>query len=256
MIINACAISDIGSFRNKNEDNFYLSDEFVDGAQYKKTTLRNAESLICSVCDGMGGEHKGDLASKIAVNTLQENISGIINDKYSINSINDLYLKANRNVFLSNEHKNRIMGTTMSLLCIFNHSFIASNVGDTRIYHYTDGSLFQLSRDHTKEQLLIDIGLIIDKNSNDNHMLTQFIGIDSEEMIIEPYIVTGSINRNDMFLLCSDGLYDHIPNEDIIRIISANHNVDTVAQMLIDKAKNNGSNDNITVIVISVSKLR
>lgn len=254
MIINACAISDIGNFRDKNEDNYFLANECVDGASLKKTVLKNTESLICSVCDGMGGEHKGDLASKIAVNTLQENVSAIIDDKYSFNSINDLYLKANRNVFLSNEHRNCIMGTTMSLLCIFNRSFIVSNVGDTRIYHCSNSSIVQLSQDHTQAQMLLNAGLAVDKNSNYNHVLTQFIGMNCEEMIIEPYIIEGTINNEDIFLLCSDGLYDYVSNEEINRIVSKNNNIECVAQMLVDEAKNNGSNDNITVIVVSVSK--
>lgn len=253
MIINACAISDIGNIRDKNEDNYYLSNECVDGAPFRKTVLENESSLICSVCDGMGGEHKGELASKIAVATINENISSIIDGEYSADSINELFLKANDNVFCISEKENRLIGTTMSLLCIYENLFVASNVGDSRIYHYSNGSLIQLSHDHTKAQLLIDVGLPVDKNSNYNHVLTQFIGIDTEEMIIEPYIVKGKISSNDMFLLCSDGLYDYISNEDIESIFSRNLGVDTITQMLVDTAKNNGSTDNVTAIVISVS---
>lgn len=254
MIINVCAISDVGNFRDKNEDNYFLANECVDGVNFKKTVLKNSESLICSVCDGMGGEHKGDLASKIAVNTLKENISAVIENKYCRDTINDLFLKANRNVFLSNKHKNRIMGTTMSLLCIYNNSFVASNVGDTRIYHYSNDSIVQLSQDHTQAQMLLNAGLFVDESSNHNHILTQYIGIDTDEMIIEPYIVEGTITNKDIFLLCSDGLYDYVSNEDIKRIIKMNDEVDFAAQMLVDEAKRNGSDDNITVIVVSVNK--
>lgn len=254
MIINACAISDIGNVRSKNEDNYYLKKRFVNGAQYRKTVLKNTKSLICSVCDGMGGERRGDIASKIAVETIKENANKLAHEKYTIESINDLYLKVNQNVIVSNNKNDGMMGTTMSLLCVSNHSFIASNVGDTRIYCFSKGTLSQLSCDHTRGQLLAKAGLKVDKTGDDNHVLTQFIGINSNEMIIEPHIVTGTVKNNDVFLLCSDGMYDYVSNKDIAKIVSLNCRVDITAQMLVDEAKKNNSNDNITVAVICVSK--
>ena len=252
MIINACAISDIGNVRENNEDNYLLANEYVDGNSLKKTKLFGAKFLVCSVCDGMGGEYNGKAASKIAVSTIRKNTFLLKLGKFKESAIKKLYFKANRSVFRSNTNTKCTMGTTMALLCINKGEYFASNVGDSRIYRYSQGILTQLSNDHTRAQFLINAGLSVDTNSSHNHVLTQYVGMDDNEMIIEPFITQGPINENDIFVLCSDGLYDYVSNNDIVHVLSSNPKLDDAAQLLVSLAKANGSTDNITVILANV----
>ena len=241
------ADSNVGNIRTKNEDNYYLNGATSDSSG--GTHIEKTNRFICAVCDGMGGEFAGEVASEIAVNTIAEYAALIEKSDYSDSSITDALMHANSKICEEIRNVGRDMGTTVAMLCFNNGKIVCSNIGDSRIYKLTNGIFNRISKDHTKEQLLIDAGLSV-ASENDKHILTQHLGIAPENMLIEPYIFTDTAQSGDIYLLCSDGLYDMV-GENMISLILQSEFPDKIkVDSLIQEALNNGGHDNVTVMLI------
>lgn len=254
LIISACAISDAGNIRSKNEDNFYLNGEIVDCDNHKIASAKS-KKLICAVCDGMGGEYAGEIASRIAVQAIDDNIKALDDSDFSVDAIEATIESANSAICDEMSAVGRTMGSTLAMLCFDNGKLIITNIGDSRVYRFSDKTLVQISRDHTKEQFMIDSGLDRDKiDPSFSHILTQHLGIKPSDMVLEPYIVADEAINKDVYLLCSDGLYDMVDDYDIATILYQNDNIENAAKKLVNTAKANGGVDNITVIVLKVQR--
>ncbi|MCL2628928.1 MAG: serine/threonine-protein phosphatase [Oscillospiraceae bacterium] len=240
--IEAAAITHVGSVRNNNEDNY-----FVNG-RYKSDSSVNTEafadkndhtSYTYAVCDGMGGESYGELASLIAVATLAKyqktNIRKTIADY--IRNANDFICD------LIRKNNKRRSGTTIALLNIQNGTAIAYNIGDSRVYFYRKGMLFLVSQDH----------VYTDENSKNK--LTQYLGIFPSEMNIEPYVSDEfKLKKGDVFVLCSDGLTDMVTDDELVDILSEEKDPATVTvKKLAGKSQDKGGRDNVTVVVVKIN---
>ncbi|MBP9988988.1 MAG: serine/threonine-protein phosphatase, partial [Ruminococcus sp.] len=243
MKIEYCILSDKGKIRNENQDRIFVSDEgiFNNNKEYlfvhRKSDVKNG--TVFAVFDGIGGELCGSDASQIAVDTM---ISECKNNK--ICNMVDLCFKMNRNIcefMFTNRIKS--MGTTAAMLQLFNDEFKICNIGDSRIYAYSNNELFQLTTDHT-----VNIG-----RAKKRRVLTQFLGIPETEFEIKPFECDYNYSSNDIFLVCSDGLTDLVKDEKIKDIISSN-DLSSACEKLYRLAIQNGGRDNISIILCKLLK--
>jgi len=251
------AITHVGNVRSNNEDNYYVNGKFkkdnnVPTEGYTDTSIR--DSYIYAVCDGMGGEYFGEIASMIAVAVLGEYQHTDM--RYTILD----YIDRTNGIICGEieKHNGVRSGTTLALLYIYGNKAISFNLGDSRVYLLRKRELFLLSEDHTEAQRMVDMGIITEEEAkfhSSKNRLTQHFGIFPEELIIEPYVSDEiKIKKNDIFLLCSDGLTDMVSDDEIRIILSMDH-MDTVgiAKKLSAAADAYGGKDNTTVVVIKAT---
>ena len=251
MKINSYAACVTGRRRQNNEDNVFLCGQYrgdVSAAEFF-APYDGCEPFLCAVCDGMCGEQSGETASLEAVRTL----TGYMND---FDARGGEYIAAANAAVVAHESDGEHMGTTVCTLFISGGRAHVCNIGDSRVYLKRGGALYQLSRDHTQAQQMCDHGVISDGDIAANphrHVLTQYIGIPPEEMLIEPAVAEPfDAAAGDIFLLCSDGLTDMLGDEEIYRILSSGGNAEKLALELINAAMSAGGKDNTSVIVARI----
>ena len=255
MRIECTAITHIGLVRTSNEDNYYVNGKCktnhdVAAEGYSDDIKR--DTYLYAVCDGMGGESYGELASMIAVKTLTRYQTTDIR-----RSITEYIKRSNRYICDELAKFGARSGTTLALLYFFKNKAVSYNIGDSRVYLSRKGDLYLLSEDHTEAQRLINMGLLNEEEAaahDSRNKLTQHLGISSKEMIIEPYISEEiRVKRNDIFMICSDGLTNMLTDDDI-GIIMSQYDLDTsdIAKELASAAQEYGGRDNTTVIVIRI----
>lgn len=256
LLIEAC--SNKGCVRSNNEDNLYINGKTL---QKKKVNYDFLHSEICdkeqqmyAVCDGMGGTDYGEVASMAAVNALsemQKNCHNIPFDKEwlktSINSLNQKVYHS-----LRGKSSSASGGTTIACVFVDKHRFVAINVGDSRIYLFRKKRLYRLSKDHTEVQRMVDLGFLTPQEAENHpqkHIITKHLGMapkhgDIEATQSKPY----RFQKNDVVILCSDGLHDMLC-EERIREITLNGGR---AAQLVDAALEAGGFDNVTVVTLHV----
>lgn len=205
------------------------------------------------IADGMGGHVAGEVASRIAIESVVNTIKGngptpdLADDA---RLLTESTLEANAAVLREAEERGlKGMGTTLTTLRIRSRTATVSHVGDSRVYFLKDGQLSALTRDHNIASLLVDQGLITAedaRNHPERHMLTQAVGTQEE---VEPDMVQKRIPKNTRILLSTDGLHDVVPSEEIAEI-AGGADLEAAAQTLIERANGYGGPDNITVILI------
>jgi len=254
--IEAC--SNKGCVRSNNEDNLYINGKTL---QKKKENYDFLYSGICeknqqmyAVCDGMGGTDYGEVASMAAVKAL----SGMQKDFHRLpfdkEWLKTSIISLNQRVYHSLRKKSSSTngGTTIACVCIDKQRFVSINIGDSRIYLLRKKRLYRLSKDHTEVQRMVDLGFLTPQEAENHpqkHVITKHLGMAPKHGEIE---ATQSkqyrFRRNDVVILCSDGLHDML-SEDSIRNIVLNGGK---ASQLVDAALDAGGFDNITVITLHV----
>ena len=243
-----CGVSDVGKIRKDNEDSYYIK-------------AYDDNHMLAIVADGMGGHIGGKQASVLAVESIagyfDSNISKIVG--YTPRKIKQVLLdcvkEANKSVYnFSGENPELFgMGTTIVVCYISDNKVYAVSAGDSRLYIIND-SIKQITRDHSLINELLEMGMISPgqaKNHPKRNIITKAVG---SEVSIEPDIYMEKIDIDDTILLCTDGLTNMIDNEKITEIVKSDTNLSTCANSLVEEAKKNGGNDNITVIIIRQDK--
>ena len=262
MKIKTAVCSSAGVKRRVNQDNFYVNgyiNKKHDVYILKSFLSSSKEQLLC-ICDGMGGEEYGEIASLLAVQKVgkYKNKYGSIIKNFERHA-EAFALSANKKIceyMISNDIDS--MGSTLAFLCVApkERQAVAANVGDSKIYLFRNGKLLKLSTDHNSAQRLVELGIISEdeaRTHKDKSQLTQYLGIPQEEMIIEPEISDCVLlNKGDIFLLCSDGLTDMLECNEIENIISARASVRSKCKKLVYQANRNGGVDNVTVVLCEV----
>jgi protein phosphatase len=233
--------TDIGLKRKNNEDVFVVS----PGLDF------------CLTADGMGGAAAGELASKIFADTTKDIFIGNTDrsQKEVLYRIQKAFRDANENilehVIQNTSHKG--MGCTAELLAFSDEGFIVGHIGDSRTYRLRKGHLEQLTQDHTMVQQQFEEGLISSDQIKQHplrNVIFRAVGI-KEELALD--LIIGKIFKEDLFLLCSDGLTDMIPDEQIREILCTDTDISRKAEELIETAKIAGGIDNITVALVAIT---
>lgn len=227
-------VSNIGLRRKKNQDNLIVNSEILpqihENIEIKKGSTYTEDKQIFGVFDGLGGEKEGEVASYIAAKTFKDNKK----------TLEDNCMLANKNI-CDYMDKNEIdyMGTTAAILSFEDNIINLLNLGDSKIYRFSENIISQISVDH------VDIAYGKAKPA-----LYQHIGIRPDELIIEPEIKSIKYKSKDKYLICSDGLSDMLSEKEIEKIVSKNN--EKVAHVLLQEALNKGAKDNITFIFIAL----
>lgn len=255
--INAAVGCNIGRHRENNEDNFYFRGKMLnpenrglDQILTDKTDFPGSKEetwLFYGVFDGVGGGSYGELASAAAANTARKRIyeKGYFNFYDITPSLDKLFREMNLEVVHTAQNLGASqMGSTMVSLFFYGGYVWVSNLGDSPGFLLRDGNLQKLTRDHTDEAMMKANGI-----TGRKPYLTQYLGVDPEQMRISPTITCHEPVIGDRFLLCSDGLTDMIPPDQIQKIMNSVRKASNCANELIKAALDAGGRDNITVII-------
>lgn len=246
--ITASCYSDVGKKRSTNEDNFYFDGHFLNnrGNDFSlPLQMRSHNSDTCfAVFDGIGGEAYGGEASLAAASAFAEYVASKKTRFFpSMRYLGHLVSFLNQAVVSkSKELASSRIGTTLA--CIMFHSSRAYcvNVGDSRIYLFRDSHLSQLSIDHSF------------KGSTDKKSpLSQYLGMDPTEVLIDPSVSQVALHKGDIFLICSDGLTDMLDDVKIHTILQSGDTPSALGNQLLNAALSAGGKDNTTLIVCLIS---
>lgn len=237
--------TDIGLIRIINEDDFS-----IDG-----------KNLLFIVADGMGGHAAGEIASHLAIETINDYIATFENDLHNYNDeqvvalLESALRAANREIFerASRERKLKGMGTTLALVFLVNSTAYLAYIGDSRIYLIRNGEILGLTNDHSWVNMQVLLGNMTEEEARIHPMrniITRALGI-SEYLEID--MDTKKVQHNDILLLCSDGLNGSLEDEEIRDIVLNNQDdLEMACQELINQAKQNKGDDNITAVLIKI----
>ena len=229
---------DVGRRRNTNQDYAFVSDK----------PLGNLPNLLV-IADGMGGHKAGDFASRYAVQSLVEALEISTESSPEVMFQNAIRI-ANQKLFEASKQDARLegMGTTMVVATVIERTLYFANIGDSRMYLLNKG-IKQLSKDHSFVQEMVRLGGINAedaKNHPDKNLITRAVGVrEKVEMDFFEY----RLKKNDMILMCTDGLSNMVEDEEILRIVKSSRDVVEATEKLVERANENGGNDNIGVIL-------
>jgi protein phosphatase len=266
MIVELHAKSDVGRVRRGNEDNFLVLNlskqqtwTATDGGD-EPADMSNFElgekGLVLVVSDGMGGALAGDVASRMAVDSVRDMIMGNDSEKCDpeaslVECLKNATVYANRAIHHKSQEDSRCagMGATFTGAAVHGDLLDLVQVGDSRGYLLRKDQIRLATKDQSLVQQLVDVGQISEAEA-ETHMfrnvILQALGAQGE---VTP--VTGRIRlrRGDTLLLCSDGLSGKLRAEDIQNIVGSNQDLAKACDELIAEANNRGGEDNITVIL-------
>ena len=213
-----------------------------------------ASEPLFAVADGMGGHAGGEVASATAVEALKAAFTGARDAA----TVEEAVQAANRAVQAraAGDPNLRSMGTTLAIAALVPDQtegdvFVVANVGDSRIYLLRDSELSQLTDDHSVPQELFRAGQLTEAEAAADprkNMITRVIGMPD----VEPDVQTLVPYVGDRLLLCSDGLTNEVPHDEIRGVLLRVDDPDEAARTLVDMANANGGNDNITVLIVDV----
>lgn len=258
---NVCAVTHSGRIRRENEDNYSLNGRLTATGDLKKGSAfvqSMKEPFHLAVCDGMGGESYGDIASGVATEVIAANAANVYESGEDFSfAISNSLVEANSRICEEIENRGKRMGTTLAAVYAVKGKFYCVNIGDTRIYHYSKGILEQISFDHTHAQTIVDAGeAMMDEIGSipDAKKLTRHLGVFPDEANLSPNIsVIDDVDDGDILLLCSDGLTDMLSDEEITAVLSTCESSQDAASKLVRLSLERGGKDNITAIAAFVS---
>ena len=241
-MIKAYARTDKGNVRENNEDYFYISNSLDEVQLYL-------------LADGMGGYNGGEIASKLAVQTaknyIENNFKDIEKDKDSIIQLLGSSMEyANMVVYEKSKETPELqgMGTTLEICLIYNNKAYIGHVGDSRIYRVRKQFIRKLTQDHSYVQKLVKEGTIT-KEQAEHHpqknMLMKALGCNA---FVEPDVMVKGFLKDDIIIMCSDGLSNLVDQETIYEM--ASKNIEQGTKDLVQLAKDRGGYDSITVVII------
>ena len=244
--MNAYGLTDRGVVRKMNEDCLYM----------------NREAGLFIVADGMGGHDMGDVASTMATRVIADFIMShysqvVLNNESVFELLHWAIEKANNEVFLySDKVPGRcIMGTTVDVALFVGCKLFIAHIGDSRVYCLKgDGSVLQMTKDHSMAQQLVEEGLLSEKeaeNHSSSHKLTRALGV---AKIVVPDVSIYDVNKEDTFFLTTDGLLRVMDMETIVEQLVDGDSLETKCNSLLEIAINRGAPDNISFIIVENSE--
>ncbi len=230
--------TDIGMVREVNQDYVYVSD----------SPIGKLPNLLI-VADGMGGHKAGEFASKFTVEVVKDELAHTTEEapeamiRQAITSANQKLLET-----AQNDSKLEGMGTTLVVATIIERTLYFANVGDSRLYLLND-DIKQVSKDHSLVQEMVRLGGIKQEEAKfhpDKNIITRAIGA-SNKLEIDFYEYR--LKKEDVLLMCTDGLSNMVEDEEMLRIVKSSRDVVEAVERLIEKANQNGGSDNIGVVI-------
>lgn len=240
------AASRVGCVRSNNEDMILAYDAFIRSEAYKtELQTESIDRFVIALADGMGGHNAGEIASEDVLKNLQYYVSDLPRNLTS-GEFNECMMEWFDSVHKTIDSKGHFnpemseMGTTLVGVVYYNNKYYCMNCGDSRLYRFRDGVLTQLTVDHSLNTLRGE-----KRHSN---ILTNCIGGGSLHSYLDLYEFTDEILSGDVYMLCSDGLNDMVPDADIEHLMAQN----ATANDLCEAAISAGGYDNVSVCVFKL----
>ena len=237
------ALTDQGCVRSQNQDTYKIE-------QLDKNTL------LCVVCDGMGGAKSGNVASALASDVFVQEVSQNWNPGHSREKtsqiLQDAVKLANITVFDQSRQIEEFegMGTTLVAVLVHGRQVTAVNVGDSRAYKIDRAGIRQITKDHSVVQMMVDRGELTAEMARTypgKNLITRAVGT-------EPSVLTDvfqlEVEKGDALLLCSDGLSNMMDDQEILFEVAHGVNKEHCCQRLLDIVKGRGAPDNVTSVLI------
>jgi serine/threonine protein phosphatase PrpC len=253
LIFHAAGKTDIGLVRTNNEDNFGFD-------------LRRG---IFVVCDGMGGAAAGEVASKIAVDTvlayfrsdpgrtespvLGRKFEGVSEHAAGLANAIQLANQAIQEAGAQNPNRSG-MGSTIVAVRLNGNLFSIANVGDSRIYLVRGGRIQQLTSDHSLVMEQVRRGLLTVEEAEQSEMQNVIVRALGSDDSVEPDLEDHEFAPGDVLILCSDGMSRYVKDEKMLEVASRAGSLDEACDELIEAAKSGGSDDNITCLLVRAAE--
>ena len=237
--------TDLGNVRNNNED----------AASFFRMTdaqLLLEKGFLLLVADGMGGHQAGEVASRMAIDIISETYFKRSSEKNKEKILLQAFQSANNKIFeqASSNELQQGMGTTCTAIVIDTGAVYFAHAGDSRAYLYKDKIISRLTEDHTYVQQLVnngDISMAQAAIHPERNVLTNAMGT-KPTLRVDTGKCKLSFDKNDVIMLCTDGLYDYLTDDEIAAALETD-NLQTAADYFISEAKRRGGKDNITVLL-------
>ncbi len=241
----AYAASDIGNVRTTNEDELLF-------VRPHDPALRREKGVLAIVADGMGGHNCGEVAARMAVETISEQFFVFKGDDL-VEGLAKAVQAANAKIFglAQSDQTHKGMGTTCVVAALRGTELFLAHVGDSRAYRVSTAGISQLTKDHTYVQSLFDQGLITaeEKDSHpEKNYITKALGT-RKQVSPDVFRVPSPLSSNDRLLLCTDGLYDYLSSAEIHAILLKEKPAEA-ARIMIEMAKNRGGHDNMSLLIL------
>ena len=261
VIVNVFGRTDVGRVRDHNEDSFLVADLTADNASLQpevRTHLVGSHGSLFMVADGLGGAAAGEVASELAILTVQAELRAQWrsaperNAEVFARAIKSAAEAANAKIFAyAVEHpESRGLGTTATIAGLLGDTLYLAQVGDSRAYLVRNGVVLQITKDQSLMQRLIEAGELTPEEaerSERRNIILQALG---PEPTVKIDLTYQKVRRGDTLILCTDGLSGLVRKDEIGEILQeSNDDLLTACKELIDRANENGGPDNITVIV-------
>lgn len=226
--------TNVGTVREINED----------------SVLSKPEIGLWAVADGMGGHEAGNIASGMIVSSLNELRDKKLLDDY-VTSVEDSVIDVNRRLLEYSEIMldGRIVGSTVAILIIKGRVGVCMWAGDSRLYRYRNDELEQMTVDHSQITELLQQGSITPEeaeNHPESNVITRAVGT-NEELYID--IDVFDVQLGDLYLLCSDGLYNSVDTDQIVACLALD-DIEASVKKLIETSLENEANDNVSVVLV------
>lgn len=239
-MLKTFSITDVGKRRKLNQDYVYTSE----------MPIGHLPNLFL-VADGMGGHNAGDYASRYTIETIVDE-AGRIEDESPVFILEKAIKYANVLIRKKAEEEPELngMGTTVVAATIQGDKLCVANVGDSRLYIINNREIKQITRDHSLVEEMVRMGGLkreLARTHPDKNIITRAIGA-MDDVDVDFFELT--LGKDDVILMCSDGLSNMIEDEEIRMIMQGQRDIVEKAESLIKAANNNGGKDNIAVVIV------
>jgi PPM family protein phosphatase len=249
-VVDAAVRTAVGRVREGNEDSVLF-------VRPRQQDLQVTRGVLAVVADGMGGANSGEIASRLACQTISEVYFATAGSPRE--SLHEAFIVANKRIFAASEEsaETRGMGTTAAAVAVIGNTAWLAHVGDSRIYLLRESAIYQMSQDDSLVAQMVRDGHITAEQARsheDRNILLRALGTKPE---VEPGSPPHSIECRaaDRFLLCSDGLHDLVSDEEMREAVCSLR-TNLAVERLVEMANSRGGPDNISVILVSVDSRR
>jgi protein phosphatase len=266
--VSFCGLTDPGKVRGRNEDHFLIA-RLTKTMRICATSLPHdgqapsseEEGYLIVVADGMGGAAAGERASALAVESVEAFVQNTLKwflhldgreERVLLDELRESLRHADQALVdrALNDPALHGMGTTLTMAYSVADDLYVVHAGDSRAYLFRDGQLDQLTTDHTVVQAMIDAGMISAEEARHHrrrHVVTNVIGGPRPGVHAEIHKV--KVHDGDVFLFCTDGLNEPVPDDAIAAVLAEHADPQDAAATLLQRALDGGGPDNVTVVV-------
>ncbi len=228
----------------------------MGGRSYNEDCARfemNGPVMVCAVADGLGGHGGGDIASKVAVDTLVDGFMS--NPDIHPDHIFQLFEKANQEVLNKQIASLKMKSTAVALFCN-QESMIYGHIGDSRLYRFTEGKRTFQTKDHSVSQMAVLSGEISPEKIRFHEDRNKVLRALGNDLAIKPDIqkAEGRFRAFESFLLCTDGFWEYVLEEEMEIDLAKSHSPDEWLKYMVGRLSKrvNGKNDNFTALAVFV----